>query len=383
METRILIILSWLLGVVGCLALGACAVINQPRFGKLPEDGRLERIMKSSDYKNGEFQNPIPTPLFSQDVSTFSVILSSYFDKNEQLIPDSPIPAIKTDLKSLDPQLDMVIWLGHSSWFIQLNGRRILIDPILSDYAAPFSFINKAFAGTNIYQAEDIPEIDYLLISHDHWDHLDYPTVMALKSKVKRVICPLGVGEYFEFWGYSEEVIHEGDWNDRIEREKDFAIHLLPARHYSGRVFSKNKTLWAAFALESSTRRIFFSGDSGYGPHFSEIGKAFNGFDLVLLDCGQYDPRWSYIHMTPEEAAHAARDLGAKAFMPAHIGRFTIANHSWDDPFRRITNASRNKSYKLVTPEIGEPVVMDAPSSQFPGWWLEMDQSPVVALSDH
>jgi len=381
METRlVLIILSWFLVAIACLTLGACAVISQPRFGKLPEGSRLEAITQSPNYKEGTFQYPLPTPLFSQDVSTFSVILGSLFGKNDRLVPDTPIPAVKTDLKALDPQQDVVIWLGHSSWYIQLDGRRILIDPILSDYAAPFSFMNKAFAGTSIYQAEDIPAVDYLLISHDHWDHLDYSAAVALQAKVKRVVCPLGVGAYFEYWGYPKEAIREGDWNDSVV-DGDFIIHLLPARHYSGRVFSKNKTLWAAFALTSAKRRIFFSGDSGYGPHFSEIGREFDGFDLVMLDCGQYDPRWSYIHMNPEEAVQAAQGLGAKTFIPAHVGRFTIANHAWDEPFKRVADASRGKSYRLLTPEIGEPVAMDVPASSYSQWWLEIGESHLAQLS--
>ncbi len=332
METRLLITLGWILAASVCFTLGACAVFNQPRFGKLPQGDRLERITQSPNYKDGEFQYPLPTPLFSQDVSTLSVIWSNHFDKVEGLIPDAPVPAVKTDLKALNLQKDVVVWRGHSSWFIQLNGKRFLIDPVFNDHAAPFSFINKAFKGTNIYTAQDMPQIDCLLISHDHWDHLDHPTAMALQSKIGQVICPLGVGAYFEYWGYTQEKIHEGDWHDQVQIGQDVIVHLLPARHYSGRMLEKNKTLWAGFALETSERSIFFSGDSGYGPHFSEIGRTFNGFDLVLLDCGQYDPRWAYIHMTPEEAAQAAQDLGARALIPAHVGRFTIADHSWDEP---------------------------------------------------
>ena len=140
----------------------------------------------------------------------------------------------------------------------------------------------------------------------------------------------------FEKWGFASEKIHEADWYEQVDFADGFRIHVLPARHYSGRLFSQNKTLWAGFALESSTNRLFFSGDSGYGPHFAEIGKRFGGFDFVALDCGQYDDRWAYIHMTPEEAVKAATDLNAKALLPCHTGRFTIARHPWDEPFIRI-----------------------------------------------
>lgn len=365
-----MVILVWLLGGLLCAVLAACAVFNQPRFGSLPEGERLDRIKQAHNYRDGEFQYPVATPLFSQDAGMLSVLWHNLVNKNDRLVPDAPLPAVKTNLKALDKREDVVVWLGHSSWFIQLGGKSMLIDPVLSDYAAPFSFVNKAFPGTSIYTAEDMPEIDALLISHDHWDHLDYATVKALQSKVAQVICPLGVGGYFESWGFAKGMIYEGNWLDQVEVTGALAVYVLPARHYSGRMLAKNKKLWAGFALESADRKIFYSGDSGYGPHFAEIGQAFSGFDLVLLDCGQYDPRWSYLHMTPEEAAMAADDLKARAFLPAHVGRFTIANHAWDEPFQRLTEAGIKGSFQLVAPIIGEPVAVDSPSSQFAEWWL-------------
>ena len=275
MGKRLYIAFCSFLVVVVCLALGACAVFNQPRFGQLPQGDRLARIQASSNYKDGKFQNLIPTPKFSKDVGWVSLIWSGFFEKNVRLVPDSPVPVVKTDLKALNPERDAVVWLGHSSWFIQADGRRILVDPVFSDFAAPFSFLNKAFAGTSVYQAEDMPEIDCLLISHDHWDHLDYPTVTALRSKVKQVICPLGVGAYFENWGYPEKKIREGDWGDSMALGKDLAIHVLPARHYSGRLFKENQTLWAGFVIQTPDLRIFFSGDSGYGRIFMRSERHF------------------------------------------------------------------------------------------------------------
>ncbi|MGB3209940.1 MAG: MBL fold metallo-hydrolase, partial [Desulforhopalus sp.] len=206
-----------------------------------------------------------------------------------------------------------------------------------------------------------------------HWDHLDYPTVMALKSKVKHVICPLGVGAHFEKWGYSREKIHEADWYNRIKFAEELIIHMLPARHYSGRLTTKNKKLWAGFALETRKRRLFFSGDSGYGPHFSEIGQKFSGFDLVFLDCGQYDKRWASIHMTSEEAVRAAEDLQAKALLPAHVGKFTIARHPWDEPFTHIAEASRKENIRLLTPQIGEQIFLDNIQAEMSQWWKDMN----------
>lgn len=373
---RLHTILLCLLAAAVCLALGACAVLNQPRFGKQPQGDRLERVRQSPNYKDGKFQYPVPTPQFSKDVGLVSVLWDGIFSKNERLRPDAPIPAVKTDLKALSPGEDAVVWLGHSSWFIQLGGKRFLIDPVFSDYASPFSFSNTAFDGTSIYTAEDMPEIDCLLISHDHWDHLDYPTVKALEPKVKQVVCPLGVGAYFEYWGYPREKISEGDWYDETALGNNVTVHILPARHYSGRLFEKNKTLWAGFALIAPGKKIFFSGDSGYGPHFARIGKLFGGFDLALIDCGQYDPRWAYIHMTPEEAFKAARDIGDRALIPAHVGRFAIANHPWDEPFERLIKAGQNDSCRLITPKIGEPVVLKDKLPGFSHWWAKKAPNP-------
>ncbi len=342
---------------------------NQPQFGQQSTESGTSSGADSPHYYDGEFHNLTPTSVLSDDSNTFSILVSDLFSRAERLKPETPNPTIKTDLKSLDKNTDQVVWFGHSSCFVQLEGKTILIDPVFSDYASPLPFINEGFDGTNIYSADDMPDIDYLLITHDHWDHLDYSTVMALKFKVKQVICPLGVGAHFEKWGYSREKIHEADWYNRIEMPEELIVHVLPARHYSGRLTPKNQSLWAGFALETGKRRLFFSGDSGYGPHFDEIGRKFSGFDIVFLDCGQYDKRWANIHMDPAEAVKAAKDLQAKALFPAHVGKFAIARHPWDEPFIRITEASRNEKIRLLTPRIGEQIFLDNLLTEMSQWW--------------
>ncbi|MBM7867532.1 MBL fold metallo-hydrolase [Heliobacterium gestii] len=350
-------------------ALGIGLYLRHPKFGRLPGGADLERIKNSPQYRDDQFQNRIPTPQFTGEKSSSSVLWEFLFTKKERLRPVDAIPTVKTDLKTLDRGKDILIWLGHSSYFIQMGGKRFLLDPVLSSYAAPVSFANKVFEGTNPYAADDLPEMDYLLISHDHWDHLDYPTVTALKPKVKNVICPLGVGSYFDQWGFEKRRIHEADWFTALELDNGVTIHVLPARHFSGRLLSRNKTLWAGFALVTPQRRIFFSGDSGYGPHFKEIGEKMNGFDIVLLDNGQYDKSWANIHMMPEEAAKAAEELKTKALFAGHSGKFAISNHPWDDPLKRIALASQNKNYRLLTPMIGEPVDLEKEQQVFSRWW--------------
>ncbi|MGE8564311.1 MAG: MBL fold metallo-hydrolase [Acinetobacter bohemicus] len=351
----------------------ACMTLNAPQFGQLPQHARLEQIKQSPHYVNAEFTYPVATPMLLEGESSIKIFWDNFWKEKQQTVPKQALPSIKTNLHALNPQQDVVIWLGHSAYYMQLAGKRILIDPVLSDHAAPFSFLIKAFEGTTLYQAEDIPKIDYLLISHDHYDHLDYLTVTQLENKVKNVIIPLGVGTHFEYWGYPVEKISENDWLDTVTLEPNLIIHILPARHYSGRTLTRNKTLWASYAFETPAHRIYFGGDSGYGPHFKDIGTKLGNFDLVMLDSGQYDSRWSLIHMIPEEAVQAAQDLNAKNMLPMHIGRFALSTHSWKEPFKRVAQASDNASLILLTPKIGQPLWLDVEFNDFPRWWENIE----------
>lgn len=358
---------------VSALAISACAYLQHPKFGKLPEGADLARIERSPNYVNGEFMNLVETPMFTEGASFTSVLLGNLFSQAEGRRPDKPIPTVKTDLRALDIERDTVVWLGHSSYFVQLGGRRLLIDPVFSSYAAPVPVSNRAFPGTGIYTAEDMPPIDYLLITHDHWDHLDWASVTALQDKVKNVITALGVGSHLRYWGYPANQVHEGDWFDTIALEAGFLVHVVPARHFSGRLLTRNKTLWAGFVLEASGKRLLFGGDSGYGPHIAAIAAKFPSFDLVSLDSGQYDRRWAYLHMTPEETADAAELLRAKLLLPAHVGRFAMGVHPWDDPFKRIAAAGANRDFRLLMPRIGEPVWLDGSTQHFSEWWACAD----------
>lgn len=362
--------------ILGVSALGVRLFLESAQFGRLPEGERLERIKKSPRYADGTFHNLLPTPILTDGSGVISSLLQSFFVKKDNPVPPGPVPTIKTSLKSLNRNTDTVIWLGHSSFFIQLGGKRILIDPVLSDYAAPFSFSNRAFPGSNPFTAEDMPEIDVLLVSHDHWDHLDYPALTALRPKIKQVFCGLGVGEHLQRWGFPENIIQEADWGEQMKLGS-LTLYMTSARHFSGRSLTRNKTLWGGFVMETPQRRIFYSGDSGYGPHFAELGEQFGTFDLALLECGQYDKRWSLIHMMPEETAKAADDLRTKILLPAHAGKFSIAYHAWDEPYKRLAAASQNKSWQLVAPVIGEPFLFDAAEADKDGraaveWWKEL-----------
>jgi len=340
-------------------------------FGQYPDGERLELIKTSKNYVNGEFQYYVPTSLWTGG-GRLSYLKETFFGESKQVRPDHPLPIVKTDLSALDKEDNLIVWLGHSTFFIQLDGKRILIDPVLSSYTSPLPFISSAFDGEYPYSAETIPDIDYVIISHDHWDHLDYPTMSALQNKVKAVILPLGVGSHLVTWGYPAEKIHEADWNEDVSLGPDFNIHVLPARHFSGRgLFCSNQTLWASFLLETPTTRIFYSGDSGFGPHFAEIGKRFGHVDLAIMESGQYDQHWAQVHMSPEDAVQAALDMRATMLLPAHSGRFALASHAWDEPYERISAASEGKNLKLQTPEIGEVVDIGNPNQSFSRWWIE------------
>ena len=362
---RIVIIVGIIIVV---LAAAVGLFVQQPQFGRSPSGARLARIEASPHYMNGKFQclEPVEKIVEGSQVDAWVKFLTG---SKEQLVPDGAVPSAKVDLKGLDPQEDVVVWLGHSSFYMQLGGRRILVDPVFSSYASPVSFINKAFAGSNVYTAEDMPAIDVLVLSHDHWDHLDYDTDMALKSKVKAIVCPLGVGEYFEQWGFSPDQLHEEDWDTEVKLADDFSIYVLPSQHFSGRMLKQNQTEWAGFAFITPARRVFYSGDGGYGQHFKAIGERLGPFDLAILEDGQYNKDWPWIHMMPEETAQAAVDVRARAVLPVHNGKFALSRHSWDEPYKRITEASAGKDYRLLTPEIGDLIRLDDKVQSFPHWW--------------
>ena len=358
------------LAVVGVLmAVSVIIYMRQPMFGSLPDGDRLARIERSPNYANGQILNQVPPSIKTPEQSELSMWAQTLFGEKGQPRPVGSIPSIKTDLKAINPNDDVVVWLGHSSYLVQLDGQRILIDPVFSENAAPVPLANMAFAGTSIYTAEDMPEIDVLLISHDHYDHLDYPSIQALKSKVRQVVVGLGVGAHFQASRYDPSLVRESDWNKTVEVAPTLKIDVAPARHFSGRTFDRDRSLWVSFVITSSNRRLFFSGDTGYGGHFSEIGKRFGPFDWVALDMGQYDPRWANVHMNPEQAAQAAEDLNTRVLMPTHVGKFSLSPHDWDDPFRRITAASRGRAYALWTPQIGRSVFLDGRQQSFTTWW--------------
>jgi len=355
--------------VIVLFSIVAFVILQQSKFGKLPSGDWLERIKKSLNYKHGSFQNQSITPVMTEGVSYFSLGKKFFFDKKERVTPVDIIPSAKTNLINPDKSKDILVWFGHSSYFIQIDGKRILVDPVLSGNASPFSFSVKAFKGTDPYTSADIPEIDYLFISHDHWDHLDYETIMELKPKIKKVICGLGVGEDFEYWGFDKNSIIEMDWNEQVTLDLGIVTNSLPARHFSGRGFKRNQTLWTSFVLQIPTMKLYIGGDGGYDKHFAEIGKTFGPIDLAILENGQYDNNWKYIHLLPDDLVKAFHDLNAKRLFTVHSSKFALGNHPWDEPLIKVTAHSKEFRIPLITPMIGEQVNLKDSTQKFSEWW--------------
>ena len=346
--------------------------MQRPEFGKMPSGERLEKIEKSPNYRDGKFQNLSFTPDLPEGETMYKVMKKFFFEKDKRNKPTGRMASQKTDLLSLKPEENIIVWFGHSSYFIQIDGKKILVDPVFSGAASPIPATTRSFPGSDVYTAADFPEIDYLFISHDHWDHLDYDTFIQIKSKVKIVITGLGTGAHLEYWGFDAKNIIEKDWNEAIDLGGGFIVNTTPGRHFSGRSFTRNKSLWMSFVLQTPTKKIFIGGDSGYDTHFAKIGADFGPFDLAIVECGQYNQSWKNIHLMPEEMIPVAKDLKAKVLMPVHWGKFALSIHAWDEPVKMVTEAAKNANLPLLTPMIGEKVNLDAIKLN-EDWWKQIN----------
>ncbi|ASS73688.1 hypothetical protein CIG75_00985 [Tumebacillus algifaecis] len=341
-----------------------------PTMGGKASKAKLHRFSQSNNYQGGKFINHLPTGM---DVSatTMLSILRDYSKGNRNVKPRHPLPMTAWETRSTAGEgTASVRWFGHSALLVELDGKTLLLDPMFGKIASPLPpFGTKRYKGELSINLEDFPEIDAVLLSHDHYDHLDYGSIRRLKDKVGTFIVPLGVGSHLERWGVAPEKIQEHDWWE----EASFAglkLVCTPARHLSGRGLTDNSaTLWCSWVIIGEQAKLYFSGDSGYGPHFQQIGEQYGPFDLTLMECGQYDPRWSAIHMMPEETVQAHLDVRGNVLLPIHWAGFTLALHDWTDPIERVTNAAQAQGVVISTPKIGEAVSF--PASEYPAshWW--------------
>jgi L-ascorbate metabolism protein UlaG (beta-lactamase superfamily) len=360
-----------LISLAAGLAVISFLFMQQQPFGKNPSrESRMARILKSPQYKDGSFRNRETTKMLADDASYWGMA-TKFFSKGVDREPLKNLQVVETDLNNLPKEKPTLVWFGHSSYLLSINGRKILSDPIFSLRASPVQYSGpKAFGGTAIYEVEDFPSLDVVIITHDHYDHLDYNTILKLNEKTARFCVPLGIGEHLESWGIPEEKIIEFDWWETQTAGVDLELTCTPARHFSGRGFTRNKTLWGSFVLKTGGQTVFLGGDSGFDSTFKEIGDKFGPFDIAMLECGQYDLQWPQIHMMPEETVQAAIDLKAKVFLPVHWAKFTLALHPWRDPIRRAVTQAQLSGASITTPLIGEPIIL---GEYLPvrAWWEE------------
>lgn len=344
-----------------------------PQFGGRPDAEQTKRYTLASNFSNGKFVNLVPTDMH-MDLATIASVLRDHIKGVSDSRPTNPIPVVPIDSLNIEESKENILmWFGHSSFLLKMNGLNILIDPMFSNAPAPHPVVGgKRFEYALPITPEELPAIDVVVYSHDHYDHLDYGSVLKLKDKVKQFYVPLGVGAHLEAWGVDKGKIHEMNWGDSVVHE-GITFVCTPARHFSGRgLTDRNSTLWSSWVIQSLEANIFFSGDSGYGPHFKTIGETYGPFDLAMLECGQYDKRWENIHMLPEQTAMAAQDVQAKIFMPIHWGAFRLAMHAWTDPIERIDIAAQGIAVPYIAPKIGEVVKIGEKAVAVDYWWRDL-----------
>jgi len=361
-------------------AISACSYVE---FGAKLRGVALEKVERSANFKDGKFRNSKGTPTTpSSEPSERKSMVSTmweFFFTGKTRRPKVPLTTAHSDLKSFgDGQQTRVAWLGHSTMLIRIGGKTILTDPVFSDAIFPIRLLApKAFAYSKPIEITDLPNVDVVLISHDHFDHLDYASIRALSAKNSMFVTPLGVGSHLKKWGVPQDRIIERDW------WQDTAIDGLrltatPAQHFSGRgVIDRSTTLWASWVIDGNGERLFFSGDSGYFAGFKDIGERFGPFDLTILESGAYNENWIDVHMLPEQTVQAHMDLNGKVLQPIHWGKFDLALHGWAEPVERLLVAAQQSGVHLATPAIGQAYSLQEPFPQL-AWWRAVTEAQTV-----
>ncbi len=336
-----------------------------PFGGTVTKDDVSDYSKRAKNYKNGKFYNENEFEMIYSNPS------KNYYVSNKKQVPENKIKSEKLEvLGTLENELS-ITWLGHSSTLIQMHGLKILIDPVFSECSSPVSFIGPKRFSELPQGINDLSKIDIVIITHDHYDHLDYNTIKMIDSKVSKYVVPLGVENHLERWGITQNKIVNMAWWEEINVD-GLTIGCTPARHYSRRGINDSyKTLWASFVLLDEHYKVFNSGDTGFQQHFAEIHDKYGDFDLALIDTGQYDTRWKSTHMVPEEAVEAGKMLKAKTIMPIHWGTFKLANHPWDDAVERFTQAAERENQSYITPKIGETVNLNREYNNIK-WWQNL-----------
>ena len=350
-------------------------------FGEGASGARLERMQSSPNWRDGVFVNGIPL------YNPFLEAPERWLDGSEFAKPQQALAAVQTDPRVFEQHRPLrITWFGHSIALIEFGGKRFLTDPVWSERISPYTWIGPKRWYPPPIALEDLPPIDAVLISHDHYDHLDTPTIKALIGRVGHFVVPLGVGAHLEYWGVAAEQIIELYWWDEIEIA-GVQLTATPARHASGRILIDNdRTLWMGFALRTEQHAVYFSGDTGLFPELKDIGDRLGPFDVTLIEVGAYGADWPDWHIGPEQAVLAHNWVRGEVLLPVHWGLFDLARHAWTEPAERVLVAAANAGYRVITPRPGMPVDMQSDKQQEKWWpdisWQRADEDPIIATGD-
>lgn len=361
------------LGLTATLAITTTLTLGcVTSFGQSPTGDDLSRIKQSPQYGEDSFVNPVKTRQgFNR--SPWKMIKRMWNSPDPE--PPGSIPvmqASKSSLATAPAEGLRFVWVNHATVLVEIDGFRVLTDPIWAKRCSPVGFAGPARYHKPGIAIKDLPKIDAVIISHDHYDHLDEETVHILSKRNIPFYVPLGVGSHFKRWGVTK--VKELDWWQRVDiRDKNNRVLTLgptPARHFSGRsITDRNKTLWASWIVIGPKHRVWFGGDTGYFDGFKEIGRRFGPFDLTIVPIGAYDVAWSDIHLNPEEAVQTHVDVKGQLMMPIHWGTFDLALHTWQEPVLRLLASAKKHNAQIVIPKPGQIITVKAPP-KLEAWWL-------------
>ncbi len=362
------IALSLITGLL-ILGYGIYKWLDIQEFGAVPDGAERQKFLQSPNFdsKNGTFTNIVPGDL-RRDMKTWPLLQSYIFGK-EIRTPTQDLPVVAPDFDQLlkkDGVPLKWIWLGHSTLYLNIQGTLVLVDPVFTS-ASPFRFMVTRFQAP-LATVETMPKPDVIVISHDHYDHLDAGTMRFFAGTSAQFLVPLGLGSRLRSWGVDQARIQEMDWHESLNVQ-GVEFRAVPAQHFSGRgLFDANQTLWTGWIMKGPGLNIVYSGDTGYAGHFKDTGDRYGPFDLAFLECGQYNTMWRYVHMMPDEVLQAARDLEARNMSPVHWGMFNLSLHNWFDPIESITRLAAKAQLPIWHPKLGELTSFPGTPSQ-ETWW--------------